>query len=193
MEIVTSPKLLSKNPHNEGLVVLVIMANIFLYGTLCDLELLHICLGRSLDNIDKETARLDNHSVFWVKGRNFPVIKFDEGACAQGLVLFDLSSDDLNRLNFYEGSFNYELRKASIYIENKQLSDHRDMVEARVYFNTDEEIEVGDQKFERKDIEIGISDGVNVEIITGISQDDKIKVWNKTEPLKKDGNQNSFK
>ena len=55
------------------------------------------------------------------------------------------------------------------------------------------EIEVGDQKFERKDIEIGISDGVNVEIITGISQDDKIKVWNKTEPLKKDGNQNSFK
>ena len=55
------------------------------------------------------------------------------------------------------------------------------------------EIEVGDQKFERKDIEIGISDGVNVEIINGISEDDKIKVWNKTEPLKKDGNQNSFK
>ncbi len=55
------------------------------------------------------------------------------------------------------------------------------------------EIEVGDQKFERKDIEIGISDGVNVEIITGISEDDKIKVWNKTEPLKKDSNQNSFK
>ena len=55
------------------------------------------------------------------------------------------------------------------------------------------EIEVGDQKFERKNIEIGISDGVNVEIITGISEDDKIKVWNKTEPLKKDGNQNSFK
>ena len=55
------------------------------------------------------------------------------------------------------------------------------------------EIEVGDQKSERKDIEIGISDGVNVEIITGISEDDKIKVWNKTEPLKKDGNQNSFK
>ena len=55
------------------------------------------------------------------------------------------------------------------------------------------EIEVGDQKFERRDIKIGISDGVNVEIITGISQDDKIKVWNKTEPLKKDGNQNSFK
>jgi ADP-ribose pyrophosphatase len=112
------------------------VANIFLYGTLCDLELLQICLGRSLDKIDKQPARLDNHSVFWVKGRNFPVIKFVEGASAQGIVLFDLSNDDLNRLDFYEGSFN---------IENKQLSDHTDMVEAQVYFNTDEKIEVGDQ------------------------------------------------
>jgi len=145
MEIVTSLKLLSKNPHKDGSVFRVIMANIFLYGTLCDLELLHICLGRSLDNIDKETARLDNHSVFWVKDRNFPVIKFDEGASAQGLVLFDLSNDDLNRLDFYEGSFNYELKKVSIYIENKQLSDHMNLVEAQVYFNTDEKIEVGDQ------------------------------------------------
>ena len=40
------------------------------------------------------------------------------------------------------------------------------------------EIEVGDQKFERKDIELGISDGINVEILGGISKDDNIKVWN---------------
>lgn len=126
------------------------MANIFLYGTLCDLELLQICLGRSLDEIDKQPARLDNYSVFWVKDRNFPVIKFVEGASAQGLVLIDLSNDDLNRLDFYEGSFNYELRKVSIHIENKQLSDHTDMVEAQVYFNTNEKIEVGDQWSLRK-------------------------------------------
>ena len=46
------------------------------------------------------------------------------------------------------------------------------------------EIETEDQKFERKDIEIGISDGLKVEVISGITEDDKIKVWNKTEPLK---------
>ena len=40
------------------------------------------------------------------------------------------------------------------------------------------------QKFERKDVEIGISDGVNVEIVSGITEDDKVKVWNKTEPIK---------
>ena len=39
-------------------------------------------------------------------------------------------------------------------------------------------------KYERKNIELGISDGINVEIISGLSIEDKIKVWNKTEPIK---------
>ena len=47
------------------------------------------------------------------------------------------------------------------------------------------EIQIGDQKFERRDIEIGLSDGVNVEVLSGLTKDDKIKVWNKTEPIKK--------
>ncbi len=47
------------------------------------------------------------------------------------------------------------------------------------------EISVGDQKFERKDVEIGISDGVNVEIVSGLTEEDEVKIWNKTEPIKK--------
>jgi len=47
------------------------------------------------------------------------------------------------------------------------------------------ELSVGDQKFERKDIEIGISDGVNVEIVSGLTKEDNVKIWNKTEPIKK--------
>jgi len=47
------------------------------------------------------------------------------------------------------------------------------------------ELAVGDQKFERKNVEIGISDGVNVEIISGLTEEDEVKVWNKTEPIKK--------
>jgi HlyD family secretion protein len=42
-----------------------------------------------------------------------------------------------------------------------------------------------DQKFKRKNIETGISDGVNVEILSGLTEEDKIKQWNKTEPIKK--------
>ncbi len=40
------------------------------------------------------------------------------------------------------------------------------------------EIATGDQKFERKDVELGISDGMFVEVKSGLSKDDKIKVWN---------------
>lgn len=41
------------------------------------------------------------------------------------------------------------------------------------------EIETAPQAFEKRDIELGISDGINVEIISGIEESDKIKVWNK--------------
>lgn len=47
------------------------------------------------------------------------------------------------------------------------------------------EIAVGEQKFERRNVELGLSDGINVELISGVSMEDKIKVWNKTEPIKK--------
>jgi HlyD family secretion protein len=46
------------------------------------------------------------------------------------------------------------------------------------------EVSVGDQEFERKDIEIGLSDGVNVEVVSGLTEEDEVKVWNKTEPIK---------
>ncbi len=47
------------------------------------------------------------------------------------------------------------------------------------------EVATGDQQFERRDIEIGISDGVNVEILSGLEMEDEVKVWNKTEPIKR--------
>jgi len=45
---------------------------------------------------------------------------------------------------------------------------------------------IKDQEFERKDIKTGISDGINVEVLSGITLEDKIKVWNKTEEEKKE-------
>ncbi|MBT8308452.1 MAG: efflux RND transporter periplasmic adaptor subunit [Maribacter sp.] len=44
------------------------------------------------------------------------------------------------------------------------------------------EIEKGEQDFERKDVELGISDGIFVEIKSGITAEDKIKVWNEVKP-----------
>ena len=48
------------------------------------------------------------------------------------------------------------------------------------------EVQVKDQEFERKDIKTGISDGINVEILSGITIEDNIKIWNKTEEEKKE-------
>jgi len=40
------------------------------------------------------------------------------------------------------------------------------------------EIATGDQKFTRKELELGISDGIYVEIKSGLTSEDKIKIWN---------------
>jgi HlyD family secretion protein len=37
------------------------------------------------------------------------------------------------------------------------------------------EVEVGDQQFEKQFVELGLSDGINVEILSGIRENDKIK------------------
>ena len=118
------------------------MTNIFLYGTLCDKELLEICLGRSLSSISLVSAKLENHSVFWVKNRNFPVIKFDPGSFAEGLAVLDLKEHDLEQLDFYEGGFNYDLRKATIILKDNDLFSKNNIIYAYVYFNNDYKNEV---------------------------------------------------
>jgi HlyD family secretion protein len=40
------------------------------------------------------------------------------------------------------------------------------------------EIQIGDQQFERRDIELGLSNGINVEVLSGVKEGDNIKVWN---------------
>lgn len=77
---------------------------------------------------------------------------------------------------------------ASLTLEKKE--DIMVIPEALLQFDreTDEpyvEVATGEQQFERRDIEIGISDGVNVEVVSGLTMEDEVKVWNKTEPIKK--------
>jgi HlyD family secretion protein len=42
------------------------------------------------------------------------------------------------------------------------------------------EIKTSEQNFEKRTVELGISDGINIEILKGITLTDEIKVWNKT-------------
>jgi HlyD family secretion protein len=52
------------------------------------------------------------------------------------------------------------------------------------------EVAVGDQKFERRDIELGLSDGIFVEVKNGVSKTDEIKVWNQLLGAPKYGGRN---
>lgn len=41
------------------------------------------------------------------------------------------------------------------------------------------EIQKGEGEFEKRDVELGVSDGINIEVISGIEEEEEIKVWNK--------------
>ena len=43
------------------------------------------------------------------------------------------------------------------------------------------EVATGDQQFERRDVKLGLSDGIKVEVLEGISEGDEIKVWNQAQ------------
>ena len=104
----------------------------------------------------------------------------------QGAVQFIIEADlFLNDSIFVRAGYS---ANASLVLERKDSI--MAISESLLQFDRDSEkpyveIEIGDQKFERRDIEVGISDGINVEILSGLTPEDKIKVWNKTEPLKK--------
>lgn len=115
------------------------------------------------------------------------VLKFiaPKGNEEQGAVQFKIEADVfLDASVFVRAGYS---ANASLVLERKDSI--MAIPEALLQFDTDTEIpyvevEVGEQQFERKDLEIGISDGINVEIISGITMEDKIKVWNITEPNK---------
>ena len=54
------------------------------------------------------------------------------------------------------------------------------------------EIEISEQNFEIREIETGLSDGIKVEILSGVEMTDNIKIWNKTEPLKIEPEESAF-
>lgn len=52
------------------------------------------------------------------------------------------------------------------------------------------EIQKGDQEFEKNEVELGISDGIFVEVKSGITKEDKIKVWNQVQGVPKYAQEN---
>lgn len=104
------------------------MVNLFFYGTLRYAPLLELVMGRGGDQLDVQTAHLEDHGVYSVKGQPFPAIEARAGAVAQGVLVRGLSEDDLAALNFYEGGFDYALKPITVTLSSGALAP------AEVYF-----------------------------------------------------------
>ncbi|MDN5787215.1 gamma-glutamylcyclotransferase [Pseudorhodobacter sp.] len=87
------------------------MTRLFIYGTLCHAPLLHLVLGRVPE---AHPAVLRGHAVYWAVGHDFPLIVPEPGGEAVGTLLSGLTTEDLARLDCYEGPFGYGTQRRMV-------------------------------------------------------------------------------
>ena len=122
-----------------------------------------------------------------IQGKDFEAkLKFisPKGKEDQGAVKFKIEGDVYLKDIFVRAGYS---ANASIILERKDSI--MVLPEAFIQFDrkTEEpyvEVKTGDDTFEKREIKTGISDGINVEIVSGLKMEDEVKVWNKTEPNK---------
>ncbi|CUJ93212.1 ADP-ribose pyrophosphatase [Ruegeria denitrificans] len=104
------------------------MSDLFFYGTLRHLPLLECVLGHALSNEKISQASLPDHAVYGVVDEAFPMIVPEEGSHAEGLLVQGFCPEDLSRLAFYEGGFDYDLSPQGVVLADGPR------VEASVFF-----------------------------------------------------------
>ena len=55
------------------------------------------------------------------------------------------------------------------------------------------EIETASQKFQRRDLVLGVSDGIYVQVKSGLAASDKIKIWNRDDQWRRENNLKELK
>lgn len=99
------------------------MSTLFFYGTLRHKPLLEIVLGRGLNEDDVIAGIAEGYTARAVKGADFPVIVFG-GRGAPGFVVKNLTEEEVARLNFYEGGFDYSLTPIDIKTDTGVMTAH---------------------------------------------------------------------
>lgn len=109
----------------------------------------------------------------------------EEGGAVQFTIKATITLDDnyFVRAN-YSANADIVLEKKDSVLSIKEALLRFDKKTEKPYV----EVEVGEGQFEKKELELGVSDGVNIQVLSGITADDKLKIWNKA---KKDDNNNN--
>ena len=180
-------QVIAANNFNEGTSVAIIadLNEMIFEGQVDEAEVGKLELGQSL-----------KVNMAAIPGREFDAtLKFvaPKGTEQGGAVQFKIEADlTLDEDTFVRAGYS---ANGSLVVENKQ--EIVVIAEALLQFDRRTqlpyvEVEISDQNFERRDVTTGLSDGIKVEILSGVSMDDKIKIWNKTEPIKIEPEESAF-
>jgi len=102
------------------------MAPLFFFGTLCHAPLLRRVLG-SVDHLTITPGVLPGYRAWWAKEYAFPFLASDDAAEAVGVLVEGLRPDDVARLDYYEGGFDYALAPVTVQADGRAVA-------AQVYF-----------------------------------------------------------
>lgn len=172
----------------------VIQANTFNQGTtiatIADLNIM-IFEGKvdegEVSKLKQEMDMIINLAA--IEDKNYPAkLKFiaPKGIEESGAVQFKIEADVyLDDEYFVRAGYS---ANASIITDKRNEVDA--LNEAVIQYDLETkkpyvEIEIGEQEFERREIVLGLADGINVEIISGLKKDEKVKIWSITQPNKK--------
>jgi len=129
-----------------------------------------------------------------IENKKFPaVLNFiapkgtEEAGAVQFKIKADVSLDDEHFIRAgYSANAEIVLEKKDSVLSIKESLLQFDRKTELPYV----EIKNAEGKFDKKDVKLGTSDGVNVEILEGVTKDDDIKIWNKTSK-EEDGEENN--
>ncbi|APZ47626.1 efflux transporter periplasmic adaptor subunit [Polaribacter reichenbachii] len=132
-------------------------------------------------------------SIGAIEGKMFPAkLNFiapkgtEESGAVQFKIKADVSLDDNYFIRAgYSANADIVLEKKDSVLAIKEALLKFDKKTEEPYV----EVKTGEGTFEKRTLKLGTSDGVNVEVLDGISETDEIKIWNKvSKDDKNDGN-----
>ncbi|MGG6231433.1 efflux RND transporter periplasmic adaptor subunit [Tenacibaculum sp. SDUM215027] len=167
-------QVIQSNNFNEGTTIATIadMEKMIFEGQVDESEVGKLIKG---SNIEVSLGAIEN--------KKFPaILNFiaPKGTEENGAVQFKIKADvKLDENYFVRAGYS---ANADIVLEKKDsvLSIKESLL--RFDKKTEEpyvEIKKGDDEFEKRELKLGVSDGVNIEVLEGVTVEDEIKIWNK--------------
>lgn len=111
----------------------------------------------------------------------------EEAGAVQFKIKADVTLDDEHFIRAgYSANAEIVLEKKDSVLSIKEALLRFDKKTEKPYV----EVKTGEDTFEKKELKLGTSDGVNVEVLEGVTKDDDIKIWNKATKETKENNNN---